>query len=227
MTKNSSKKLPSLPQFRDDSLLQTALTHRSSLNENFSPSRVSNERLEFLGDAVLELATTKFLYRKLPKEDEGMLTAFRSALVKTTTLAQVAKSLKLGEKIYMSKGEEATGGRTNPSILADTTEAIIGALYLDQDFQKVEEFLNKHLFPKFDNIKQQKLYRDSKSLLQETVQAAGNPTPEYKVVTAVGPDHNKEFTVNVIVNAEIKGTGRGKSKQQAQQEAARDALEKI
>lgn len=227
MTKNSSKKLPSLPKFRDDSLLQTALTHRSSLNENFSPSRVSNERLEFLGDAVLELATTKFLYHKLPKDDEGMLTALRSALVKTSTLAQVAKSLKLGEKIYMSKGEEATGGRTNPSILADTTEAVIGALYLDQNFQKVEEFLNKYLFPKFDNIKQQKLYRDSKSLLQETVQATGYPTPEYKVVTAVGPDHKKEFTVNVIVNAEIKGTGRGKSKQQAQQEAARDALEKI
>jgi ribonuclease III len=215
-----------LPTFTNQALLHNALTHRSALNENISPSAESNERLEFLGDAVLELATTEFLYAMFPNEPEGTLTAYRSALVKTTTLAELASELSLGEKIYMSKGEEATGGRNNTSLLADTTEAVIGALYLDQGFDAVKAFLEKNLFVKFAEIKEQKLYRDSKSMLQEVVQAQGFEAPTYEVVDEMGPDHDKQFTVRVLVGNKEAGSGSGRSKQTAQQAAAQQALEK-
>ncbi len=215
-----------LPEFNNKDLLTTALTHRSALNEENSSSPVSNERLEFLGDAVLELAATKFLYQKFPQTQEGLLTAYRSALVKTETLAQVAINLGLGEKLYMSRGEEATGGRTNASLLADTMEAVIGALYLDQGFQKVEEFLGDTLFVEVDAILKNKLYKDAKSHLQEVVQAEGEEAPVYEVVSEKGPDHDKEFTVNVLVGGQVVGTGMGSSKQRAQREAAQAALQK-
>lgn len=218
--------MSSLPTFRNQHLLTTALTHRSALNEGVSTAPESNERLEFLGDAVLELATTEFLFDSYPDEPEGVLTAYRSALVKTTTLAEVATAIGIGDRLFMSKGEEAGGGRENPSLLADTLEAIIGALYLDQDFVTVKEFLAKTLFPKFAQIKQAKLYKDAKSSLQEVVQAKGFAAPLYEVVGEQGPDHDKEFTVQVKVGTQVTGQGRGKSKQQAQQEAARQALEK-
>lgn len=216
-----------LPKFNDQNLIITALTHKSALNEQLSTAKESNERLEYLGDAVLELATTNFLFHKFPKQPEGTLTAYRSALVKTTTLAQVAEELELGQKLYMSKGEESGGGRENVGLLANTIEAVIGALYLDQGFQKVEEFLHQHLFPKFDQILDQKLYKDAKSLLQEEVQAKGDQTPVYQVIGEDGPDHDKIFTVEVLINNEKISIGKGKSKQQAQQEAAQKALEKI
>ncbi len=216
-----------LPKFKDSLLLKTALTHRSSLNESISPASESNERLEFLGDAILELATTEFLFKKFPTEPEGVLTAYRSALVKTTTLAEVAQELDLGQKLYMSKGEEATGGRDNPGLLADTTEAIIGAIYLDQGYEATKKFLEKNLFSKFDQIKEQKLYQDSKSLLQEIVQSKGFEAPVYKVTKEDGPDHDKQFTIEVLVNSKPTGTGVGKSKQLAQQAAAQEALEKL
>lgn len=214
-----------LPSFVNSDFLVTALTHRSALNEHLSTSDESNERLEFLGDAVLELATTNYLYDHYPTEPEGVLTAYRSALVKTTTLAQVAQELELGEKIYMSKGEEVTGGRKNISLLADTFEAVVGALYLDQGFEQVQKFLDLHLFPKFAQIKQQKLYKDPKSELQELAQARGFEAPSYKVIQEIGPDHDKEFTVEVKINHQAMGAGVGKSKQQAQQQAAIKALE--
>ncbi len=213
-----------LPVFKNTHLLITALTHRSALNEHLSTSPVSNERLEFLGDAVLELATTKFLFKTLPNEQEGMLTAYRSALVKTTTLAEVAKVLELGDKLYMSKGEEASGGRGNTSLLANAVEALLGALYLDQGMPAVEVFLEAHLFPKFTEIRQKKLYKDAKSQLQELVQARGFAAPEYIVVSESGPDHNREFTVKVRINGRDTGTGTGKSKQLAQQLAAEMAI---
>lgn len=216
-----------LPDFTDHLLLTTALTHRSALNENISAATESNERLEFLGDAVLELATTEYLFGHFPQEPEGVLTAYRSALVKTTTLAEVATELGLGEKLYLSKGEEATGGRANPSLLADTTEAVIGALYLDQGYDAVKTFLGNHLFPKFTQIHQQKLYKDAKSELQELVQAQGLDAPEYLVTREEGPDHNKEFTIQVLIKNQPMGTGLGKSKQQAQQAAAAEALSKL
>lgn len=213
-----------LPTFRQPALLTTALTHRSALNEKTSTSTESNERLEFLGDAVLELATTHYLYTQLPTEPEGALTAYRSALVKTTTLAELALELDLGNKLFMSKGEEATGGRSNPSLLADTMEAVIGALYLDQGYEAVKEFLSQLLFPKFQHIHQEKLYKDAKSQLQELVQSEGHDAPNYMVVEENGPDHDKEFTIEVVINNKPLAKGRGKSKQQAQQAAAAEAL---
>jgi len=216
-----------LPQFHNQQLLITALTHRSALNENISAATQSNERLEFLGDAVLELITTDFLYLNHPQQPEGVLTAYRSALVKTTTLALIAKRLGLGEKLYMSKGEEATGGRDNQGLLADSFEAFIGALYLDQGLDPVKKFLEENLFIEFDRIKADKLYRDAKSLLQETVQAKGFETPTYEVLKSAGPDHDKIFTVQVIIDGQAAGVGEGKSKQEAQQQAAQVALEKF
>lgn len=216
-----------LPKFKNSLLLQTALTHRSALNENISPAAESNERLEFLGDAVLELITTKFLFDKFPQEPEGILTAYRSSLVKTTTLAEVAQELGLGQELYMSKGEEATGGRDNPGLLADTTESVIGAIYLDQGYEAAKKFLEKNLFSKFDQIKKEKLYQDSKSLLQEIVQAKGFEAPLYKVTKEEGPDHDKQFTVEVLVDSQPTGTGTGKSKQLAQQVAAEAALKEL
>lgn len=216
----------SLPKFNDTSLLEQALTHRSALNEKNSTSQVSNERLEFLGDAVLELATTRFLFDKYPNDPEGTLTAYRSSLVKTETLAQTALELGLGEKLHMSKGEEATGGRTNIGILADTMEAFLGALYLDQGLDIVVSLLETALFPNIEEIIKKKLYKDAKSYLQEIVQALGHETPTYEVITEVGPDHDKEFTVSVNVGDTVIATGSGKSKQHAQQAAARKAVKK-
>ncbi|MBD3250186.1 MAG: ribonuclease III [Candidatus Pacebacteria bacterium] len=224
-----SKMTNSLPQFNDPSLLERALTHRSALNEPGSgtSSNKSNERLEFLGDAVLELITTQFLFDKFPQEPEGVLTSYRSALVRTTTLGQVAQELNLGEKLYMSKGEEATGGRTNPSLLADTMEAVIGALYLDQGLSATQEFISDLIFPKIDQIQEQKLYKDPKSWLQELVQAEGYSTPRYRLVKAVGPDHQKIFTIEVMIDDQVWGTGQGSNKQAAQQEAAAEAIDRF
>lgn len=214
------------PKFKNLTLLEQALTHKSILNEKNTTKTISNERLEFLGDAVLELSATNFLYQKFPNAPEGELTAYRSALVKTTALAEVAKNLGIPKLIHMSKGEEATKGRENTSILADTVEAIIGALYIDQGYEKVDQFLQSVLFPSIDDIISKKLYKDAKSHLQELVQAVGLETPIYQVEQEVGPDHDKEFTVSVSVNSKIVGRGVGKSKQQAQQSAAREAIKK-
>ncbi|MDR0463393.1 MAG: ribonuclease III [Pseudomonadales bacterium] len=214
-----------LPAFKDDLLLITALTHRSALNEKLSQAKESNERLEFLGDAVLELITTEFLYKTMPDMPEGRLTAFRSSLVKTTTLAEVGRALDLGNKLYMSKGEESTGGRDNESLIANALEALIGALYLDQGIEAVKDFLDKHLLFKLDIILKEKSYKDPKSSLQEEVQALGFDAPHYEVLEEVGPDHDKSFTMAVRVGDIQSGVGEGKSKQLAQQEAARQALE--
>ncbi len=219
-----------LPAFNNPELLEIALTHRSALNEPNSSgtsSKTSNERLEFLGDAVLELVVTQHLFAQYPSEPEGRLTAYRSALVRTETLAEVAQELGLGQKLYLSKGEEAGGGRSNIGLLADTFEAVIGAIFLDQGILIVEELVQKQLLPKFDQIKEQGLYKDAKSLLQEVVQAEGHPTPEYLLVDEQGPDHDKTFEVSVTVNQKVLGIGSGSSKQLAQQAAAAQALEKF
>ena len=219
--------MSTIPSFKNPSLLQTALTHRSALNEHVSESMESNERLEFLGDAVLELCTTEFLYKTLPSDQEGTLTAYRSALVKTGTLAEIATELELGTQLFMSRGEEATGGRTNISLLADVFEAVIGALYLDQGYQSVYNFLDQTLFLKFEYIKTHGLHRDYKSSFQEIVQAKSFPTPTYKVLSEVGPDHEKTFTVGVWVDKTMYAEATGTSKQRAEQAAARLALEKF
>ena len=216
-----------LPSFTNPQLLTTALTHRSALNEHPELSPQSNERFEFLGDAVLELITTKYLFDKYPNEPEGILTSYRSAVVKTTSLADVARQLGLGEKLHMSRGEEATGGRENSSLLANTFEAVLGALYLDQGFDAADKFVREVLLdPNVDTIVSEKLFKDPKSNLQEVVQALGLDTPTYQVISEVGPDHDKEFTIAVFVGEEKVGVGLGRSKQLAQQAAAEEALKK-
>lgn len=216
--------------FKNQQLLITALSHRSSLNEKTqsgTTAEESNERLEFLGDAVLELASTLYLYNNRPDENEGKLTAYRSALVRTETLAELAKELELNKQMFLSKGEENGGGRDNVGLLADLMEAVIGAMYLDQGFEAVQQFLAEHLFPKFKQILENKSYKDQKSLLQEKAQAKSLGTPTYRVIKAVGPDHDKEFTIEVLVDGEVYGVGIGHSKQMAQQAAATEALKKI
>ncbi len=213
-----------LPTLINPSLQTLAFTHRSALNEQADLNE-SNERIEFLGDAVLELAVSVYLYNKMPDQPEGELTSFRSSLVKTTTLARVARSLNLGSKIMISKGEELSNGRDNEAILADTLEAFIGALYLDQGYDAVVAFLEENLFPLFDEIKSFNLQKDSKSLLQELVQRTRKKLPVYTVLESNGPDHNKSFTVGVLVDGKEIAKASGKSKQEAQQEAAKQALE--
>ncbi len=211
---------------KDQKLKTRAFTHRSYLNESPDVDS-SNERLEFLGDAVLELIVSKHLFHKFPDKPEGELTALRASLVKTTTLAQIASKLDFGSQLLMSKGEDAGGGRQNPGLLANTFEAVLGAIYLDSDLETATAFLQTHLFPLLDTIIRDQLYRDFKSLFQETVQAQGHPTPTYEVVDQSGPDHQKSFTVSVLVADKPIATGSGMSKQQAQQQAAQNALKKL
>ena len=213
-----------LPTLKNPSLQTLAFTHRSALNEQPGLTE-SNERIEFLGDAVLELAVSVYLYKKMPDQPEGELTSFRSSLVKTTTLARVARSLDLGSKIMISKGEELSHGRDNEAILADTLEAFIGALYLDQGYDAVVAFLEEHVFPLFDELKSFNLQKDSKSMLQELVQRTRKKLPVYTVLESNGPDHNKSFTVAVLVDGKEVAKASGKSKQEAQQESAKQALE--
>lgn len=211
-----------LPRFRNSKLLALALTHRSAVNEG--RSREHNERLEYLGDAVLELAVSEFLYRKFPKETEGQLTSFRTALVRTETLAQLAQDLGIAKQITLSKGEERSGGTSNPSLLADTLEAVLGALYLDQGLSRVERFLNETLLVEADRTIRESMKLDAKSKFQEIVQARGDPSPTYVIVKTQGPDHDRLFTAQVTVNGKPCATGVGKSKQEAEQEAAKAAL---
>lgn len=222
----TTKKPPTLP-ITNNKILKKAFTHRSYLNETEQRGLESNERLEFLGDAVLELAVSQFLFDKFPDKPEGELTALRAALVKTSTLADVANSLNFGDQLMMSRGETQTGGRENPSLLANTFEAVIGAIYLDSDFSHVTNFLKKHLFIKIDNILEKNLHRDFKSLFQELVQSKGHPTPSYKLIEESGPDHDKTFTMALMVGDTQIALGTGKSKQLSQQEAAKKGLAKL
>lgn len=222
---SDGKSITMLPKFHHPQLLITALTHRSALNEHKSGSQVSNERLEFLGDAILEMIVSEYLYQRFTDQPEGMLTAYRSALVKTTTLAEVARELNLGDQIYMSYGEEAGGGRQNTSLLADTLEAVIGAIYLDQGYATTVNYVTSHLISKVDDIIAQGTYKDAKSALQELIQARGLPTPHYTIDSQTGPDHDKQYLVSVKIGKKVIGQGRGKSKQTAQQAAAQIALE--
>ena len=208
--------------FNNKELLETALTHKSCLNEN-PKLKESNERLEFLGDAVLEFVITETLYKSFPDKQEGYLTSLRANLVNTQNLAEVAKKLNIGNLIHLSKGEEDGGGRENPSLLADTVEAIIGALYLDQGLTKVEAFIKENLVDEIPD-KVLKPLKDPKSRFQEYIQAKGFPAPKYKVLRETGPDHDRDFVVQVKVQDRVWGEGCGKSKSQAEQEAARKAL---
>ncbi len=210
-------------KFKKPELLEQALTHRSWVNENLE-KRESNERLEFLGDAVIELIVTDYLYNKLPDKSEGYLTALRANIVNTVNLAKLARKIDLGKNIFLSKGERQTKGDSNNSLLADTVEAIIGAIYLDSGIEKAKQFIIDNLLTDVDEKIKEPL-KDAKSRLQEKSQAAKLPTPKYKVIKTGGPDHDKQFTVQVQVQGKILGTGIGKSKSEAEQKAASLALE--
>lgn len=214
-----------IKKFKNKSLLKEAFTHRSYLNETREKLN-SNERLEFLGDAVLELLVSEHLFHRFPNFPEGRLTNLRSAIVRAESLARVARKLNLGEKLLMSKGEEEGGGRKNLSLLANCFEALLGALYLDQGINRVKEFLQATLFIYVPEIIKKRIYQDFKSYLQEKVQEKTKISPIYKVLKEVGPDHQKIFTVGVYVKDKKMGQGRGKSKQEAEQEAAKEGLEK-
>lgn len=211
-------------KFRNQQILKEALTHRSFLNET-KESIPSNERLEFLGDAVLELLVSGYLFEKFPHFPEGRLTNLRSAIVNTKTLAQVAKRLRLGDFMYLSKGEEVGGGRSNISLLADVFESVLGAIYIDQGIVAARKVLTKFIFPQVSKFVKKGCYFDYKSVLQEKVQEKYRVTPTYSVLKEEGPDHAKKFYSAVFVGEKKLGEGKGKSKQEAEQEAAKAALE--
>jgi len=211
--------------FRNNDLIREAFVHRSYLNE--AKTKISsNERLEFLGDSILSFLVSSYLFKHYPQFSEGELTNLRSAVVKTSTLATISQKLKLGELLLLSHGEEEGGGRKNVSILADTFEALIGALFLDQGLETVKKILEKLLFPLFEEILKSKAYKDAKSIFQEVVQEEVRISPVYKVIKEKGPDHAKEFTVGVYVGNTLWGTGVGKNKQEGEMQAAKAALEK-
>ncbi len=212
--------------FVNKQYLIDALTHRSFLNEH-KECKTHNERLEFLGDAVLELIVSFYLYQKYPNRPEGELTSFRSALVKTDSLAETSKQLGLGEYLLLSKGEEDTGGRTKNFLLANTFEAVIGGIYLDQGYEKSKEFVHMHLIEKLNSIVKNRLDIDSKTKIQEIAQAKYKVTPIYDVKDEQGPDHDKQFTVVVKINNKIIGEGTGSSKQRAEEDAASKGIEYI
>lgn len=214
-------------RFRNPDLLQQALTHRSYLNEQPDETLENNERLEFLGDAVLDFLTGNALYQRYPEMPEGELTRLRAALVRTETLAQVAMGCNLGEHLRISKGEESSGGRLRQNILCDAFEAVVGALYLDQGLEAVENFVMPLLTPLLDHILAEGLHKDARSMLQEWSQAVHNLTPVYRVIESSGPDHDKEFTVEAVIGEQVAGIGSGRSKQLAAQAAARSVLRQL
>jgi ribonuclease-3 len=210
--------------FKDKDLLRQAFVHRSYINENTGTALSHNERLEFLGDAVLELVVTDFLYKKYPSYTEGELTAIRSALVNATIISEVATRVGMNDFLLLSKGEAKDKGKARQYILANTYEAYIGALYLDQGYKMVNEFIHVSLLPETDEIVNKKLWRDAKSLVQEKAQEFVSVTPAYRVLHEFGPDHDKHFTVGIFFGADLIAEGKGQSKQEAEQKAAEAAL---
>ena len=213
--------------FADKSLLLRALTHRSYLNEHPSFGFEDNERLEFLGDAVLDFVTGEYLYHRFPEMAEGALTSLRSALVRRETLARFARQIELDRYLLLGYGEASSGGRKRPATLCATFEAVVGALYLDQGVEAVQNLLDPLITPEVARTVREHLDKDAKSLLQELAQSRMRCTPHYKTVGESGPDHAKEFTVQVTICGEVYGQGKGRSKQQAAQAAAEDALQRL
>ena len=211
-------------KFKNSNLLKQAFVHRSYLNENPAFELNHNERLEFLGDAVLELVVTEYLYKNYPDLAEGEMTSLRAALVNSQMLAQIADHLGFNDFLFLSKGEAKETGRGRQYILANTFEAFTGAYYLDRGYQAAAEFINKNLLPGLKNIIDKKLWRDHKSLFQETAQERVGITPNYEVLSESGPDHDKNFEVGVYLGKELVAQGEGASKNEAQQKAAENAL---
>ncbi len=213
--------------FEDKDLLDTAFVHKSFMNEYDKDDKGDNERMEFLGDAVLELTVTEYLYQTYPKKSEGQLTNWRSALVKGKHLAEVGSELELGNYLYLSRGEEKSGGRKKNYILANTVEALIGALYLDKGYRVTHTFISKFIITKLEKILEEGLHIDAKSHLQELSQEKIAVTPEYRLMSDSGPDHAKKFVMAVYFGDDKVGEGEGSSKQKAEEDAARDALSEV
>lgn len=213
--------------FDDKSLLQRALTHRSYLNENPDLPWLDNERLEFLGDSILGFVTAEHLYHRFPEMKEGDLTSLRAALVRGETLAEFSAELTLGPYLLISRGEDAGRGRARPALLAATFEAILGALYLDQGLPAARELIVRMIEEKTQRILRERLDRNAKSLLQELSQGHFKVTPIYRLIATQGPDHAREFTVEAVLGEQVYGIGRGRNKQTAEQEAARNAITRL
>jgi ribonuclease-3 len=211
--------------FKNKDLLIQAFCHRSYLNENPKFHLDHNERLEFLGDAVLELVITEHLYKNYPKKPEGELTNWRAALVNSKMLAQISQELDFNGYLLLSRGEAKETGKARHVILANTFEALIGALYLDQGYKPCQKFITKHLIKELPHIIEAKLYKDAKSLFQEEAQERVGITPTYQVLKEWGPDHAKHFIIGVFLNKELVAKGKGSSKQEAEEEAAKKALQ--
>ncbi len=213
--------------FKNPSLFHQALVHRSYLHENPDFTLPTNERLEFLGDSLLGFVIAEKLYKDFPDLSEGGMTKLRAALVRKETLARLASSLGLGDYLYLGRGEEASGGRTKQSILAGAFESVVGAILIDQGFAACRAFVLRLFAGEMGRAVEERLTADYKSQLQEIAQAKHRAAPLYRTIKAVGPDHAKEFTVEVIVGGSVIGRGHGKSKRQAEKEAARAALETL
>ncbi len=211
-------------EFKDKSLLKKAFTHRSYINENGGSYWDHNERIEYLGDAVLELVVSDYLYSKFPKEKEGVLTSYRSALVNTMTISSAGRKLGMNDFLLLSKGEAKDVGRARKSILANAFEALIGAIYLDQGYEVVRKFIEKNILSLTDDVIKGTLWQDPKSLFQEKAQEFAKVTPSYKIMGESGPDHDRKFTSGVFLGDELVAEGTGASKQIAEQEAARKGL---
>lgn len=212
--------------FSNPRLLKQAFTHRSYLNENKNSALAHNERLEFLGDAVLELVITDHLFHQYAEATEGELTMYRAALVNTIELARAAEGLGINDYLLLSRGEAKDTGRARQTILANTFEAMFGAIYLDQGLETTKDFIRRHLLPRLTEILSNKSWQDAKSFFQEKAQDKLGITPRYQVLTETGPDHDKLFTVGLYVGEKLIAEGRGHSKQEAEQEAARQGLNK-
>ncbi len=213
-------------EFRDLSLLQQALTHTSFANES-KGDIVHNERLEFLGDAVLELASSTYLYAHFPEMPEGQLTKTRASIVCSATLAKLAAGLHLGDYLLLGHGEEMGGGRTRQTNLEDTFESVIGAVYLDQGWETARDYVLRQLMPEFEKAARGAILKDYKTILQEKVYQREGQSVAYELVKESGPDHDKSFTVQVYITGRVMGQGIGHSKKEAEQQAAREALEKL
>lgn len=211
-------------EIADYALLRRALTHRSYINENPEEEQKDNERLEFLGDAVLDFVVAAYLYRRFPDMDEGGLTALRAALVRTKTLADFARRLRIGECLRLGFGEEESGGRRRSPTLCAAFEAVVGAIYLDRGMETVQQLVERLVEPALEQIMANSLHKDAKSEFQVWAQGEHNVTPHYRVVGSEGPDHAKTFTVQVLLDDEVWGVGKGQSKQAAAQAAAEVAL---
>lgn len=211
-------------EFNDKNLLLQSLTHRSYINENRNLKNGHNERLEFLGDAVLELVITDYLYQEYPEKNEGDLTSIRSALVNAQTCAEVAKNININDFLLLSRGEAKDTGRARQYILANALEAVIGAIYLDLGYDKAKDFILKFITPMTEKIIEDELWIDAKSKFQEKAQDKVSITPSYKTIKETGPDHDKKFTVGVFLGDQKIAEGDGDSKQDAEQSAARKAL---